>query len=113
MIVSPGEKLHVISRPLFESDVRRHFVGEVVAASDFAARVQGYVFVYEPGRRQFARRPELRTRIVGFADSLSIIKVLPADVEIDRLAYRLGPDGMLRLTDGRQFETDIHEFLPG
>lgn len=26
MIVASGEKLHVMTRPLFEHDVRRHFV---------------------------------------------------------------------------------------
>lgn len=59
-IVTPGEKLHVISRQLFERDVRRHFVGEVMAVADSLVRLQGYVFVYEPARGQYLRRPEFR-----------------------------------------------------
>lgn len=111
-VVSPGEKLHVVTRPLFEADVRRHFVGEVLAATDVAVRLQGYVFVYEPARQQYVRRPDLRTRIVGLADGLQIVKVLPPEVLIEQLAYRLGPDGTLLITDGRHFSMDIHEFLP-
>jgi hypothetical protein len=112
MIVTPGEKLHVITRPLFERDVRRHFVGEVVAANDLAARVQGYAFVFEPQHSRFARRPELRTRIVSFGDGLSVIKVIAPEVAIDQLVYRLGPDGTLVMTDGRHFSMDLHEYLP-
>lgn len=112
MIVSPGEKLHVITRPLFEHELRRHFVGEVIAANEVAARVQGYVFVFESERAQFVRRRELRTRIVAFGDGLSIIKVIPPEVPIEQLVYRLGPDGTLVMTDGRHFAMDLHEFLP-
>jgi|GEM_PF-2878334 len=32
MIIEQGMKEHVIYRPVFEGSVRRHFVGEVVAA---------------------------------------------------------------------------------
>ena len=111
-IVAPGEKLHVISRQLFERDVRRHFVGEVMVAADALVRLQGYVFVYEPGRQHYVRRPEPRTRILGLGDGTQIVKLLPHDVAIEKLSYVLGPDGSLVLTDGRGFQMDIHEFLP-
>ena len=32
MVVEPGEKLFIVTRRLFEGDLRRHFVGEVKAA---------------------------------------------------------------------------------
>lgn len=34
MILEPGEKVHVIVGRNFEADLRRHFVGEVVAAAE-------------------------------------------------------------------------------
>lgn len=111
-LLVPGDKLHVISRQLFAQDLRRHFVGEVVAVSGVLARLQGYVFVYEPSRRQYVRRPEPRTRILGLTDGAQIINLLPGDVAIEKLSYVLGPEGSLELTDARGFSMDIHEFLP-
>ena len=37
MPLKPNEKIHVIERRLFNEDVRRHFVGEVVECSRFSA----------------------------------------------------------------------------
>ena len=42
MIIKPGEKVHVIQRREFESDVRRHFIGDVTEAGEFSIRVCGY-----------------------------------------------------------------------
>ena len=111
-VVAPGEKLLVVSRPLFAQDARRHFIGEVIAVADGLARLQGFVFVYEPARGQFIRRADPRTRIVGLGDALLVIKVLPHDVPLEALSHVLGADGSLELTDGRGFAMDIHEFLP-
>jgi hypothetical protein len=91
MIVFPAENLYVTPRPLFERGVRRHLVGEVAAPNEVAARVRGHAFVFEPERARFARRPELRTRIVALGD---------------------GPDGTLVMTAGRHFAMDLHESLP-
>lgn len=112
MMVAHGEKLHVMTRPLFERDVRRHFVGEVVTSKGGLVRLSGYVFVYEPERGQFIRRPDARVRILNLADPLQIVKVLPVQVVIEDLVYRLERDGSLVVTDGRQFKMDINEFLP-
>jgi hypothetical protein len=45
MVLTEGEKVHVITRRLFDNDLRRHFVGEVKAVSDVAVRLEGYAFV--------------------------------------------------------------------
>ncbi len=34
MVLAQGEKVHVILRRNFEGDLRRHFVGEIIAASE-------------------------------------------------------------------------------
>ena len=44
-MIATGEKVYVITRRTFEGDLRRQFVGEVQAVTDFAMRVQGYAFV--------------------------------------------------------------------
>ena len=44
MIVSKGEKVHVIMRRFFDEAVRRHFVGEIKEADGAIVRLEGYVF---------------------------------------------------------------------
>jgi hypothetical protein len=112
MIVSAGEKLHIIMRQMFERDVRRHFIAEVVSCEGALVRVKGYVFVYEPDRGQFTRRPDTRVRIVNLADPLQIVKVLPDSLLLEDLVYRLEEDGSVVVTDNRNFKMDINEFLP-
>ncbi|MBU2549116.1 MAG: hypothetical protein KKB20_11920 [Proteobacteria bacterium] len=47
MLLQPNEKIHVIFRRLFSEDVRRHFAGQVIFVTDQAARVQGFVFIFD------------------------------------------------------------------
>jgi hypothetical protein len=110
MVLTPGEKVHAITRRLFEGDLRRHFAGEVQAVTESAARVEGYVFVFDPPSSQFIRRPELRVRIISLVDSGNILTVLPRDIELADLAYRMSEDKRLVVTDGRSFHLDINEF---
>lgn len=110
MILKVGEKLHVITRRLFDNDLRRHFVGEVQAASEAVVRLEGYVFVFDPSNNQYVKRPGRRVRVVGLADSGSIMNVLPAHVDIDALSYQTSPENRTVLTDGKSFSLDINEF---
>lgn len=110
MLVNVGEKLHVLTRRLFESDVRRHFAGEVKAAESLAVRLEGYLFVFDAAKNAWVKRPEKRTRIVGLADSGHVVKVIPSGVNLDELEYRISPDKHLVVTDGRGFSLDINEF---
>jgi len=110
MVLQQGEKIHIINRRLFESDIRRHFAGTVELATEQAARVRGYVFVWEPRVNQFQKRKELRTRIISLIDASLIINVLPDDVDIERLQYQTAPpDNHLVMTDGK-YSLDINEF---
>lgn len=110
VLLKQGEKIHVITRRRFEGDLRRHFVGEVQAATDTAVRVEGYAFVFQTGNNQYVKRPEKRVRIFGLADSGNIINVIPETVDIRSVSYRLSPDNRLVVTDGKSFSLDIHEF---
>jgi hypothetical protein len=110
VLLKQGEKIHVITRRQFEGDLRRHFVGEILAATDTTARVKGYAFVFDAGKNEYVRRPEVRMRIFGLADSGNTINVIPEAVEIGNLSYRLSPEKRLVFTDGKSFSLDINEF---
>ena len=110
MLVNKGEKVHVMTRRLFEGDLRRHFAGEVMEASESGVRLEGYVFVLDPTKNHFVRRVEKRVRIIGILDSGHIIKVIPPDVRLEDLKYLLSPDKRLVVTDGREFSLDVNEF---
>lgn len=110
MILEQVEKVHVIMRRNFESDIRRHFIGEIVAANDTLARVVGYTFVLDGTSGQFVRRREKRIRIIGLSDPGNIINVLPMEADIENSQYTLSPEGKLVVTDGKTFTLDINEF---
>ncbi len=109
MTVAVGEKIHVIERRQFQDDVRRHFLGEVMAVADATIRVTGYSFVYDMGTTSYVRSPGLRTRILPLGSAGVIINVVSpeADIEAARYDYR---DGRVVITDGGAFTHDINEF---
>ena len=50
MLVEIGEKVHIAVRRMFETDLRRHFVGEIKAANDSVVRLIGYSIVYDKNK---------------------------------------------------------------
>ena len=108
-LLKSGEVVHLIERRMFPDDVRRHFVGEVEAASDRAIRLRGYLFVYDSGAGKFLRKPELRTRVVAL-DTRVGINVLPEGPSGEDVHHSHDAEGNLSITDGREFELDISEF---
>ena len=109
MFLEPGDKVHVIERRLFESDVRRHFVGEVQGIDVMAMRVRGFVFVYDSTASTWVRGSESRTRIIPIGSSGFVINVVSRDTHIDDVRYE-EIDGRLTVTDSRAFRLDINEF---
>lgn len=107
--VSPGERVHVITRRLFEGDLRRHFVGECTKVTENAIRLEGYAFIYDSEKNVYERRPEKRTRIFSLSDGNLIITVLSADTALDTLKYARAKDRLV-LTDGKSILLDINEF---
>jgi uncharacterized protein YjeT (DUF2065 family) len=87
MLVNKGEKIHVMTRRMFEGDLWRHFAGEVMEASEVGVRIEGYVFVFDTAKNQFVKRPEKRIRIIGIMDSGHIIKVIPPDVKLNEFGF--------------------------
>jgi len=40
MILKPGERIHVVVRRAFMQDIRRHFIGEVMDATESLVRAE-------------------------------------------------------------------------
>ncbi len=108
-VIEVGDKLHIITRRLFESDVRRHFIGEVIGVSDELYEVQGYAFVFNPGTNEYRKRPDLRTRIFSPGKEGFIVNKIPREVAIESLEYRYINQRYV-VTDGKDFSLDINEF---
>jgi hypothetical protein len=109
MLISKGEKIHVVHRRLFEKDTRKHFVGEVEAFEHGILRAVGNVYVIEDVKENvFRRKPEPRTRIIR-VDGSVFVNVLPTTVNLDKIRYE-GRGGNLRVTDGAGWHLDVKEF---
>ena len=107
-ILRPGEKIHLIQRRHFEHEPHRHFVGVVEAYEQGVARVTGHVFTVDTQTFQFFRRPEPRTRIVSLASGEVLANVLPPEVDLEKIVYKLEAKA-LRVTDGSDWHLDISE----
>ena len=110
MILKNGEKVFIISRRIFEKDLRRHFVGEVLESNEAVARVRGYAFVYDDINSDFVRREELRTRIIPLTDAGYIINLLPSEVVLEEISYQTDERNQRTITDGKTFQLNISEF---
>ena len=110
MVLEIGEKLYIISRRLFDKDLRRHFVGEVVACSNSQTRIRGYAFVYDDNSNNFVRRDELRTRIFSLTDAGYIINLLPKDAVLEDIHYVTDQENHRLITDGKTFSMNVSEF---
>ena len=109
-VLSRGEKVIVVTRRRFESDIRRHFAGEVEAVEDGAFRVRGYAFVFDETENEFVRRRQERTRIFSVLDSGYLILVLPPGVDLGELRYHVDETNRRSVTDGGGFSMNISEF---
>ena len=109
-MISPGEKLLIITRRLFETDLRRHFVGEVMEASGDMIRVIGHGFVFNNGSNEFLRIDELRTRLFSMVDGGLILVLLPPEVDLKKLHYVMTRAQKRFLTDGDKFRLNVTEF---
>lgn len=110
MTLNTGEKVFIIARRLFEKDLRRHFVGEVLESTDSAARVRGYAFIFDANSGDFVRRDEIRTRIFSLTDAGYIINLLPGEAVIEEISYQTTNNNQRILTDGKTFQMNVSEF---
>jgi len=110
MIFEPGEKIYVIIRRLFETDLRRHFIGEIVGVSESAVKVKGRAIVLNSVTNQYELKPDIRIRIVSLIDARNLINIIPKETNIEDTKYVLNHERRLVVTDGETFTLDINEF---
>lgn len=110
MIVDVGTKLHVIYRALYDSSLRRHFVGVVEAADGSVCRIRGYAFVTNPQTRMFEKRAGQRTTVIDLAESGYITNIIHPDTDIEAVSYRYARDVGLVATDDQAFTLNINEY---
>jgi hypothetical protein len=111
MILKPGENIHVIMRRNFSTDLRRHFFGEVVAATECVVAVKGHAVVYNSGKNHYEVKPEIQVRIISLTDAQNIINIISRNAKIENIKYVLSADKKrLIVTDGKNFILDINEF---
>ena len=109
MILTQGEKVHIIHRRQYEKDHHRHFAGVVEAYEGGVARVTGNVYTVDPVKFTFLRRAETRTRLVAIASGDVLVNVLPASVKIDKITYKQQRNAV-RVTDGSDWYLDLSEY---
>lgn len=108
MLIEVGEKVHVITRRMFEKDIRRHFAGQVTGVEGSTIRVQGYSFAFNPGTNEFMKRVNTRVRLFTPDGGMNIITVLPESVSLEKLDYEFTDERKLVITDGT-FSMDVQD----
>jgi hypothetical protein len=110
MVVEKGEKIHVMIRRKFETDLRRHFIGEITAVSGTLVRVEGHSYLLDTLTNQYIRKQHKRSRIIGLGDSGNIVSVLPSNAVLENVTYTQSEQNCLVVTDGKTFSLDVNEF---
>jgi hypothetical protein len=108
-VLAVGEKLHIMTRRLFADDVHPHFVGEISAVAGPLFKARGCSFVFDSGTNSYVKHPSARTRLFSLSDAGYIITVIPQEVDLNSLEYRI-VSGRLAITDGREVSLEINEF---
>ena len=110
MVLSKGEKVLIIIRRLFEKDLRRHFIGEILEVSAELIRVSGYSFIFDENDKGFKRRGKLQINIFSLVDAGVEVIVLPEDVILDEIWYDINAKGHRIITDRKSFHMRVSEF---
>ncbi len=110
-VVQIGEKLHICNRRTFNGSARRTFIGEVVAIHGTVARLDGWLFVFNPNTNEYDRKSGKHTRIIDLANGANHISVLPPEIRLESLAYQM-INGAMAITDGLRLKIEVTEAGP-
>lgn len=110
MVIEKGDKVHVVYRALYDNSIRRHFLGEVIAADGAVCRLQGFAFVYDKLSTMFEKKTDLRTTIIDLAESGYVVNIVDSSVDLDSVKYDYQRGIGLVATDGKGFAMNINEF---
>lgn len=107
-ILSPGDKLIVVHRRLFETDSPRYFLGVVSDYENGVFKMEGWTFLNDLATKKVFRKPGKRTKIYSVASGTVLIYQLPGEVEVEKVEIS-GRSGGLVATDSSHFELDLSE----
>lgn len=71
---------------------------------------QGYVFVFNPYKDEYTKRPEKRVRILDVSDAAHIVNIIPDEVVLEEVSYTYSEARRLIVTDGKNLHLDVNEF---
>ena len=109
-LLEEGTKVYVVRRRGFDGDLRRHFLGEVVAVEGTTVRLFGYAFLYDTGSTSYVRHDEPRTTFVDVGQAGFIVNVVDPQTDIENTRYEVDDRGRLIVTDGGALRLDVNEF---
>ena len=109
-MLSVGEKVFIITRRLFEKDLRRHFFGEILAVSGATIRVRGYVFIFNESTNDFVRREKPRDRIFPLIDAGIVLIVLPEATILEDIRYSIDENNQRIASDKKALKINVSEF---
>ncbi|MBM4218875.1 MAG: hypothetical protein FJ171_04400 [Gammaproteobacteria bacterium] len=134
MLLTPGDKLLIAHRRLYEGDLPRLFAGTVVAYESGFVKLAGYTWVREPVRGELRKKTDQRTlevigparivrgelrkktdqrtKVFGIASPGLICYELPKALDIERLELTPGPQHQVILSDGAGFTMDLTDRNP-
>jgi hypothetical protein len=107
MVLSAGEKVHIIHRKSFDGDTRRHFVGTVEVCDGNLAKVKGYLFAMDKKSNRFVKHDPERTRIIALTSGMLIINILPPQVDIEKITYKQSSVDHIAVSDGSDWHLDL------
>lgn len=108
MILGRGAIIFASHRRLFEADIPRYFVGQVLESNEAIIKVRGYSFVRDQGTGRLIRKNDLRTKIVSVLAGTHLLYELPDSVLVESLRLE-SEEGFLFLSDGHGFRMDLAE----
>jgi hypothetical protein len=108
MVLQASDKLLVVHRSMFDGDLPRHFVGEVVAYADGLAKAWGFAFVRNAMSGEFVRVPDPRVRMVALGSPSLLVYELPRTVAVQSLRVA-SDESRLLLTDDAGFVMSLIE----
>ncbi len=99
--------MHILLKPLYLDDARRHFIGNVGDCEGALIRVNGYLYAVNESSKQFVKRDTLRTRLISLNSENIIVSWLPDTVAIEKIAYQYRSANDILVTDGSDWNFNL------
>ena len=102
MLLSQGEKVHVMHHSYFEKAGGRTLVGTVDDCDSGVARIRGHIYAVDQTKGVPVRQKETVTRFISLVNGEHAVTPLPETVSLDNVVYAQDAKG-LRITDGTEW----------